>query len=156
MITERGRVPLAGYLAENDIVVNCTLQDTEAPLTYLSDDDLDAVPAGQPDRRRVLRRGHGLRVGHGRPRSTTRCSPSATASHYYAVDHSPSYLWNSATWENSEALLPFLPVGDGGPGRAGTRTRPSRRAIEIRDGSVVNPAILQFQRRAAEAPYAVS
>jgi hypothetical protein len=27
---------------------------------------------------------------------------------YYAVDHSPSYLWNSATWENSQALLPFL------------------------------------------------
>ena len=29
--------------------------------------------------------------------------------HYYAVDHSPSYLWNSATWENSEALLPTCP-----------------------------------------------
>ena len=28
--------------------------------------------------------------------------------HYYAVDHSPSYLWNSATWEISEALIPFL------------------------------------------------
>ena len=28
--------------------------------------------------------------------------------HYYAVDHSPSYLWNSATWEISEALLPHL------------------------------------------------
>ena len=27
---------------------------------------------------------------------------------YYAVDHSPSYLWNSATWENSEALMPFV------------------------------------------------
>ena len=27
---------------------------------------------------------------------------------YYAVDHSPSYLWKSATWEISEALLPFL------------------------------------------------
>ena len=28
--------------------------------------------------------------------------------HYYAVDHSPSLLWNSATWEISEALLPHL------------------------------------------------
>jgi hypothetical protein len=27
---------------------------------------------------------------------------------YYAVDHSSSYLWNSATWENTQALLPFL------------------------------------------------
>ena len=24
--------------------------------------------------------------------------------HYYAVDHSPSYLWSSTTWEISEAL----------------------------------------------------
>ena len=29
---------------------------------------------------------------------------------YYAVDHSPSYLWNSASWEISEALLGFLPI----------------------------------------------
>lgn len=28
--------------------------------------------------------------------------------HYYGVDHSPSHLWNSATWEISEALLPYL------------------------------------------------
>ena len=35
--------------------------------------------------------------------------------HYYAVDHSPSFLWNSATWENSEALLEYLPVVMSGP-----------------------------------------
>jgi hypothetical protein len=29
------------------------------------------------------------------------------------------------------------------------------RAIEIRDGAVVNPAILDFQGRAKEPPYAV-
>ena len=47
--------------------------------------------------------------GPGRPRSPSRCSTSATGLHYYAVDHSPSFLWNSATWENSEALLEYLP-----------------------------------------------
>ena len=35
VITERGREPLAAYLAENDIIVNCTLQDTARPFTYL-------------------------------------------------------------------------------------------------------------------------
>ena len=64
VITDRGREPLAAYLAENDIVVNCTLQDTAAPLTYLQTEDVAAVPAGQPHRRRVVRRGHGLLVGH--------------------------------------------------------------------------------------------
>ena len=34
--------------------------------------------------------------------------------HYYGVDHRPSYLRNSATWEDSEALIPFLrPVLNG-------------------------------------------
>ena len=42
VITDRGREPLAAYLAENDIIVNCTLQDTAAPLTYLRTQDLDA------------------------------------------------------------------------------------------------------------------
>ena len=36
-ITDRGRVPLAPFLAERDIVVNCTLQDPAAPLIYLRD-----------------------------------------------------------------------------------------------------------------------
>ncbi|MDO9495419.1 MAG: alanine dehydrogenase, partial [Nocardioides sp.] len=40
VITERGREPLPAYLAENDIVVNCTLQDPVAPVTYLHTEDL--------------------------------------------------------------------------------------------------------------------
>jgi alanine dehydrogenase len=71
---------------------------------------------------------------------------------YYAVDHSPSYLWNSATWENSEALMPFLPIVLAGP-EAWDADETISRAIEIRDGRVVNPAILEFQGRAVEPPH---
>ena len=46
VITERGRVPLAPFLAESDIVVNCTLQDPNAPLTYLRTEDLAAFRPG--------------------------------------------------------------------------------------------------------------
>ncbi|MGZ8769952.1 MAG: alanine dehydrogenase [Aeromicrobium sp.] len=46
VITSRGRVPLAPFLAEHDIVVNCTLQDPNAPWTYLQTEDLDAFRAG--------------------------------------------------------------------------------------------------------------
>ena len=55
--------------------------------------------------------------------------------HYYAVDHSPSYLWNSATWENSEALLAYLPVVMAGA-EAWDADETIRRAIEIREGVV--------------------
>ena len=71
---------------------------------------------------------------------------------YYAVDHSPSYLWNSATWENSNALIPFLrPVLEGAAAWDAEETL--SRAIEIRDGRIINPAILAFQGRSPEPPH---
>jgi hypothetical protein len=73
---------------------------------------------------------------------------------YYAVDHSPSYLWNSATWEISEALLPHLGTVLDGPA-AWDRSDTIRRAVEIRDGVVQNPRILSFQHRAADYPHPV-
>ena len=105
VITERGRVPLAPYLAENDIVVNCTLQDTAAPLTYLRTDDLGAFRPGSLIVDVSCDEGMGFEWA----RPTTFDEPMFTVGdrvHYYAVDHSPSYLWNSATWEISEALMP--------------------------------------------------
>jgi alanine dehydrogenase len=71
---------------------------------------------------------------------------------YYAVDHSPSLLWNSSTWEISEALLPYLATVLGGPD-AWDSDETIRRAIEIRDGVIENPAILAFQHRAPQYPH---
>ena len=72
---------------------------------------------------------------------------------YYAVDHSPSYLWDSATWEISEALLPFLRTVHGGPA-AWDRDPTMRRAIEIRDGRHPEPRdpVLPGPRPSAPAP----
>ena len=68
------------------------------------------------------------------------------------MDHSPSLLWNSASWEISEALLPYLSTVLAGPG-GWDRDPVIARAIEIRDGIVRNPDILSFQHRAPEYPY---
>ncbi|MGZ4666666.1 MAG: alanine dehydrogenase, partial [Frankiaceae bacterium] len=72
--------------------------------------------------------------------------------HYYAVDHSPSYLWDSATWEISNALLPYLPIVMAGPA-AWEADETIRRAIEIRDGVIHNPKILSFQGRSPAYPH---
>jgi alanine dehydrogenase len=72
---------------------------------------------------------------------------------YYAVDHSPSHLWNSATWEISEALMPFLATVMSG-GDAWDADETIRGAIEIREGVVQNPRILSFQNRAPAYPHA--
>ena len=61
--TPDGPIPVARFLADNDIVVNCVLQDPDAPLVFVTEKDLAAFTAGQPHRRRLLRRRHGLRLG---------------------------------------------------------------------------------------------
>ncbi len=114
VITERGRVPLAPFLAEADVIVNCTLQDTEAPLTYLQEEDLAAFRRGSL----IVDVSCDLGMGFSWARPTTFDDPMFEVGdhiQYYAVDHSPSYLWNSATWENSEALLPFVRTVLSGP-----------------------------------------
>jgi alanine dehydrogenase len=153
VITDKGRVPLAPYLAENDIVVNCTLQDTAAPLTYLRTEDLAAFRPGSL----IVDVSCDEAMGFSWAMPTTFEEPMFTVGHnvnYYAVDHSPSYLWNSATWENSEALLPFLDVVLAGP-TGWDADETITRAIEIREGRVVNPAILAFQGREEAYPHPV-
>jgi alanine dehydrogenase len=89
-------------------------------------------------------------------RPTTFTDPMFTLGdglHCYAVDHSPSLLWDSATWEVSEAFVPHLRTVMGGP-RAWDGDEIIRRAIEIRDGTIQNPKILSFQGRSAAFPHA--
>ncbi|MDN4639053.1 N(5)-(carboxyethyl)ornithine synthase [Agreia sp. PsM10] len=149
--TEDGPVLLAPFLAENDIVVNCTLQDPNAPLTYLRTEDLGAFRPGSLIVDVSVDEGMGFEWA----RATTFADPMFTvgdSTNYYAVDHSPSLLWNSTTWEISEALMPFLRiVMEGAPSWAESDT--IRRAIEIDGGEVRNPAILEFQKRSTEYPY---
>lgn len=154
VITERGRVPLAPYLAENDIIVNCTLQDTAAPLTYLDEGDLGAFRRGSL----IVDVSCDEAMGFSWARPTTFDDPVFEVGDgimYYAVDHSPSYLWNSATWENSSALIPFLRTVLDGPAAWDADDTVSR-AIEVRDGTIVNPAILAFQGRAEAHPHPVA
>jgi alanine dehydrogenase len=152
VLCESGRVPMAAFLAQHDIIVNCVLQDTDAPLTFLVDDDLAAFAPGTL----IVDVSCDEAMGFSWARPTTFSQPTFVVGdniHYYGVDHSPSYLWNSATWEISEALLPYLrAVLDGHQGWAGDET--ILRAIEIRDGTIQNPKILSFQHRSPDYPHA--
>lgn len=149
--TEDGDVLLPSFLASHDIVVNCTLQDVKAPLTYLSTEDLEEFPAGSLIIDVSCDEGMGFEwavpTGFDDPMFTV-----GRGVNFYAVDHSPSYLWNSATWEISEAILPYLRTVMEGSDSWITEPTISR-AIEIHDGVIKNPDILQFQKRSAEYPH---
>jgi alanine dehydrogenase len=143
---------LAEFLAEHDIVVNCILQDTNEPLMFVMDDELALFRPGSLLIDVSCDEGMGFEWA----RPTSFADPMFTVGagvRYYAVDHSPSYLWDSATWEISEAVIPFLGSIMSGE-QAWDEDQTIQRAIEIRAGVVQNPRILSFQSRATTYPHA--
>lgn len=145
-----GDVPLAEFLAHRDVVVNCVLQDPDAPMMFLGDGDVDRFRRGSLVVDVSCDEGMGFPFA--RPTPFTAPTFPVGGLTYYGVDHSPSYLWNSATWEISEALLPYLGTVLGGP-TAWEADETVRRCIEIQDGRVRNEQILSFQNRGSEHPY---
>ena len=150
-LAHAGHGSLAELLGRHDIVVNCVLQDTDSPLMFVATDELGLFERGAL----IIDVSCDEGMGFEWARPTSFADPTFVVGDnvlYYAVDHSPSYLWNSATWEISEALLPFLRTVMGGS--AAWDADPTiRRAIEIRDGVIQNPAILSFQGRAPKHPH---
>ena len=108
MLTDAAASRWRSILAEHDIVVNCILQDTDGAARCSS--TTRTWPRSGPGALIVdVSCDEGMGFEWARP--TSFAEPMFAVGedvHYYAVDHSPSYLWNSATWENSEALLPYL------------------------------------------------
>lgn len=142
--------PLLDLINEADIVVNGTFQDPENPLMFVT-----TAEAAH------LKRGcliidvscdEGMGFDFAKPTSFAEPMYSVGSVDFYGVDHTPSYLWNSASWTISAALLRFLPVIMGGPERW-KEDETVRRAIEIQEGVVINPKILSFQGRAADYPH---
>ena len=149
--TQAGPQPTAEFLSQHDVVVNCVFQDTDSPLMFVTEDQLAAFPMGSLIVDVSCDRGMGFEFA----RPTSFEEPMFTVGDgvtYYGVDHSPTYLWNSATWGISEALVPYLRTVMSGP-TAWEADPTISRAIEIRDGVVRNPRILSYQGRSAEHPH---
>jgi alanine dehydrogenase len=149
--TAAGPLDTATLLARHDIVVNCVLQDTDAPLTFVSNKELADFNPGSL----FVDVSCDLGMGFECARPTTFQEPILIVGDgvaYYGVDHSPSYLWNSASWTISEALIPYLRTVMEGPS-AWDQDPTIRLAIEILDGVVRNPKILSFQGRSINHPH---
>ena len=144
---------VAEFLAEHDLVVNCVLQDTDRPLILVTRAELDLFRPGTLFVDVACDEGMGFEWA----RPTTFDDPIFDAGggrFNYGVDHSPSLMWGSATWEISQALIPLLPALMAGADGWSESDIVSR-AVEIRDGRVLNPKILSFQGRAGEFPHPV-
>ena len=143
---------MASELANYDIIMNCILQDPERPFVYVDEARIGDLRDGTL----IIDVSCDAGMGFSFARPTGFDAPMFTVDGrimYYAVDHSPSYLWRSATWEISSALLPYIPVVMAGAA-AWAENETIQRAIEIRDGEILNPQILSFQKRSPDYPHA--
>lgn len=138
-------------LVRADIIVNCIGQDPESPVMFVAE-------------REVAELDHPCLIidvscdpGMGFPfsRTTTFEDPTFKVGRMTvcAVDHTPAYHWEAATWGISKALLPHVPAVASGS-KHWRENRTIGRAIEIEGGMVLNKTIISFQNRSAAYPFA--
>ncbi len=145
-------MPMPQALGHFDLVINSVLQDPQRPQMFLREEELSQLAPGTI----IVDVSCDAAMGFSFATPTSFDAPWFRVGDrnvwYYAVDHSPSYLWHAATWEISQALLPLLPTVMAGP--AAWQDDPTlRRALEMDQGVITNPAILGFQEREAEYPH---
>jgi alanine dehydrogenase len=145
-------IPFADALSDVQVIVNGTTQDIDNPRMFVSAGDAGKLMRGALIVDISCDRGMGFWCA----RPTTFSDPllEADGRYYYSVDHTPSYYWNSASWEISKAILPFLPIVMGGP-KAWEKNDTISKAVEIRNGVIQNPKILSFQNREKSYPHKI-
>jgi len=145
------RRPLTDFISEAEIIVNGTFQDTENPTDFVTEEESACLkPNGL-----IIDVSCDEGMGFFFARPTTFENPifKYETIDYYAVDHTPSYLWESATRSISAALIVYLPTVLAG--RDGWQLNETiRKAINIDDGVIQNNSILSFQKREPDYPHA--
>lgn len=142
--------PLLELISEADIIVNGNFQDPNNPIHYILPDELSYLKPGCLIIDVSCDEGMGFPFA--KPTSFRNPMFKIGSVDYYAVDHTPSYLWESATWCISAALLVHLPsVVEGRDSWFQNET--IRRAIEIDEGVIRNQRILEFQQRNSQYPH---
>ena len=142
--------PIIDFLSEADVIVNGILQDTDRPYMFVKEADITKLKTHSliVD----ISCDEGMGFSFAKPTSFDQPILHVGNIYYYAVDHTPSYLWNAASWEISKSLLPYLSIVMAGP-QAWSQDITIKRAIEIQNGEIQNPKILTFQNRLPEYPY---
>ncbi|SEK85347.1 N(5)-(carboxyethyl)ornithine synthase [Pacificibacter marinus] len=144
--------PLTELISEADIIVNGTYQDTDHPLDFITEDEKSCLKPGGLIVDVSCDEGMGFYFA----KPTTFKEPmfKVEKTDYYAVDHTPNYLWESASRSISAALIVYLQTMI--EGRASWQENETiRRAMNVDAGVIVKPNILSFQNRQLEYPHLV-
>jgi N5-(carboxyethyl)ornithine synthase len=142
--------PLTDLISKTDIIVNGTLQKPNEPLDFIIKNEKSYLKPGSL----IIDVSCDEGMGFFFAKPTTFKKPifKFEGVDYYAVDHTPSYLWESASRSISAALIGYIPAILSG--RAGWQKNETiRRAINIDAGVIKKSSILSFQKREHDYPH---
>lgn len=145
------RRSLCDLIGEAGIIINGTFQNPANPMDFVTKDEADCLQPGCL----VIDVSCDAGMGFYFAKPTTFKDPMFKVGtvDYYAVDHTPSYLWESASRSISAALVVYMPtMAEGRTGWEGNETL--QRAVNIDRGVIQKPGISAFQSRQAEYPHA--
>ncbi|MFL1897457.1 N(5)-(carboxyethyl)ornithine synthase [Aquimarina sp. 2-A2] len=144
---------LLDVINESEIIINGTYQDTDDPIDYVTADEKAMLQPGTLIIDVSCDEGMGFYFA----KPTTFKNPIIAIDKidYYAVDHTPSYFWESASRSISAALIVHLPSVI--LGREGwNKNMTIKNAINVDQGVVVKDSILRFQNRNANYPHIIN
>ncbi len=143
--------PLIDLIKQSEIIVNGTLQEPDHPILFVTEDEISYLKPGCL----IIDVSCDEGMGFFFAKPTTFKNPMFKIGmvDYYAVDHSPSYLWESASRSISAALIVHLPTVVAGY-ENWQQNETIRQAVNIDAGVIQKPAIISFQKRQPLYPHA--
>ena len=143
---------LSELISEAGIIINGAFQDPNNPVDFVLEEEKDCLKPGCLIIDVSCDEGMGFYFA--KPTSFKEPMFQVEKVDYYAVDHTPSYFWESASRSISAALIVHLPTIVAGPGEW-QKNETIRRAINIEKGVIQKEEILAFQNRQSDYPHAV-
>ena len=144
------RRPLCDLISESDIIINGTYQEPDKPIDYVTKEEASCLKSGSLIIDVSCDEGMGFYFA--KPTSFKEPMFKVGMVDYYAVDHSPNYLWESATRSISAALIVHVEAVMSGP-KNWKKDETIRQAINIEAGVIQKESILLFQNRQIAYPH---
>ncbi|MCK0131841.1 N(5)-(carboxyethyl)ornithine synthase [Flavobacteriaceae bacterium F08102] len=145
--------PLIDLIHESDIIINGTYQDTDAPLDYVKEEEKSMLKPGTLIIDVSCDEGMGFYFA--KPTTFKKPMISIDQIDYYAVDHTPSYFWESASRSISAAMIVHLPSVIAGE-TGWNENKTIKNAINIHHGVIIKDHILRFQHRNSDYPHDIN
>ena len=149
---DRSERPLLDLISESEIIINGTYQDTDDPIDYVQENEKSMLKPGTLVIDVSCDEGMGFYFA--KPTTFKKPIIAIDKIDYYAVDHTPSYFWESASRSISGALIAHLPSVIYGR-NSWNENKTIKNAINTDKGVILKEHILRFQNRETAYPHKI-